>query len=351
MNAAINSELMVKTIPENVLDLPCLEQVYYHPTFIKVINELDVPKSHDNDFGGFKYRSAEDIQAALKPILLKHKCSIIMRKFDIDDGFEIYAYIVFKDQKYIRCEVPGVVTYDFARDLTSNKKISKTQQYASYQSYAKKYALSNLLMIDDSQNDLDATTNQNIQNEKQRNSKQNYQTQVSNRVVTQADCDRALKQIADLPINTPIQQAVYVFDGLRSQYPEFDQVLYEAGRTKYQEIMRYLKSLGQQQQNTPRDASSNNIPAGTKTGNNNNQPNNSGPANNPNAAQQVTSDTNTLITSKQFGELESFIDERGLRMIDVCNYLAIDSLKQIRTADLDSVKADIEKMAHEELQQ
>ncbi|MGG2096152.1 ERF family protein, partial [Acinetobacter haemolyticus] len=295
-------------------------------------------------------RSAEDIQAALKSILLKHKCSIIMRKFDIDDGFEIYAYIVFKDQKYIRCEVPGVVTYDFARDLASNKKISKTQQYASYQSYAKKYALSNLLMIDDSQNDLDATTNQNIQNEKQRNSKQNYQTQVSNRVVTQTDCDRALKQINDLPVNTPIQQAVYVFDGLRSQYPEFDQVLYEAGRTKYQEIMRYLESLGQQQ-NAHQDANSNTIPAVNKTGNNNNQSNNLGPANNQTVAHHVATDANTLITSKQFGELETFIDERGLRMIDVCNYLAIDSLKQVRTVDLDSVKADIEKMAHEELQQ
>jgi hypothetical protein len=56
MNAAINQDVMVKPTTLGPLDLPGLEQVFYHPTFLKVINELEAPKGHENDFGGFKYR-------------------------------------------------------------------------------------------------------------------------------------------------------------------------------------------------------------------------------------------------------------------------------------------------------
>jgi len=345
MNAAINQDVMVKPTTLGPLDLPGLEQVFYHPTFLKVINELEAPKGHENDFGGFKYRSAEDIQAALKPILLKYKCTVITRKFDTDDGFEVYAYIVFKDEKYMRCDLPGVATYDFVKDLASNKKISKTQQYAAYQSYAKKYALCNLLLIDDSQNDLDAFTNENIKNEKQNRGKQNYQNQNNNRVVTQADCDKALKQINDLPLDTPIQQATYIFDGLRSQYPEFDQIIYDAGCKKYHEIMHHLETLAQQQHN----AKQNTAPASNNQskGNTNTRPKNTAATTQQvqqqnNAQQTAANKSDVLITSKQYGELEVFIDERGLGMQEVCKHLAVDSLKQIKV---------IERMAHEVIKQ
>lgn len=126
MNAAINPDVLGNATTVNPLDLPGLEQVFHHPTFIKVVNELKAPKSHTNEFGGgYKYRSAEDIQEALKPLLVKYKCTVITRKFDTADGFEIYAYMVFKDQKYIRCDVPGEAKYDFDRDLNSNKRSLK----------------------------------------------------------------------------------------------------------------------------------------------------------------------------------------------------------------------------------
>ncbi|MCH7394218.1 ERF family protein [Acinetobacter dispersus] len=338
MNAAINPELMVGSITESVLDLPGLEQVYHHPTFLKVINELEAPKSHDNDFGGFKYRSAEDVQAALKPLLLKHKCTVFTRKFDLEDGFEIYAYIVFKDQKYMRCDLPGVATYDFVKDLASNKKISKTQQYAAYQSYAKKYALCNLLLIDDSQNDLDAFSNEKIKDEKQSRGNQNYRQQPNNRSVTQADQARVLKQIEDLPLNTPLEQAGFIFDGLRKQFPEFDQDIYNAGCAKYNAIMQHLES----QSNTlqlPANQSQTN--AGQVT---------------TNQVQQQTSTTATgitnnmpCITNKQRDHLQEFIDERGLDVRQVCKYLGVDTLMKIQESALDEVKQEIEKLAKQEM--
>ncbi|MDO7535046.1 ERF family protein [Acinetobacter pittii] len=323
MNAAINSDVLGNATAVNPLDLPGLEQVFHHPTFIKVINELKAPKSHTNEFGGgYKYRSAEDIQEALKPLLVKYKCTVITRKFDTADGFEIYAYMVFKDQKYIRCDVPGEAKHDFDRDLSSNKKVSKTQQNASYQSYAKKYALGNLLMIDDSQNDLDTHTNENIKRENQSKNNQNYHNQRSNYVPTQADCDKAIKQIEELPLSTPLIQAEYFFNGVRNQLPEFDEILFAACNKKYDEIMQYLQSLNQQQQATAQSSNT----------------------------QQVQHQINHVpITDKQLVELRAFISERALDITQVCEHLGIDGLSQIGIAQFEEAKQHIDKLAKQEI--
>ncbi|MBJ8476601.1 ERF family protein [Acinetobacter bereziniae] len=350
MNTAIDKNIFVKSNEENYLDLPGVTQVFHHPTFVKVINDLKAPKIHTNDFGGgYKYRSAEDIQEALKPILLKHKCSVIMRKFDIEDGFEIYAYIIFKDQTYIRCELPGVANYDFDRDLGNNKKISKTQQYAAYQSYAKKYALSNLLMIDDSQNDLDTFTNNNIQNEHRKGNKQNYQQQATN-VPTQADCDRALKQIESLALTTPLHQAEYFFDGIRASLPEFEQVLYEACKNKYAAIQEYLESVqnNQQQQHQQKQTSTetSNIQTNSKSVESTNK---SGHSQNIKNGSQTKHNTIVLISNQQLAHFQTFIDSRGLDNQIVCEHLGIDALNQIKAADLEAVKKEIDQLAKQEM--
>lgn len=322
MNAAINSDVLGSATTLNPLDLPGLEQVFHHPTFIKVINELKAPKSHTNEFGGgYKYRSAEDIQEALKPLLVKYKCTVITRKFDTADGFEIYAYMVFKDQKYIRCDVPGEAKHDFDRDLSSNKKVSKTQQNASYQSYAKKYALGNLLMIDDSQNDLDTHTNENIKRENQSKNNQNYHNQRSNYVPTQADCDKALKQINELSLNTPLSQAEYFFNGIRNQLPEFDEVLFAACNNKYIEIVQHLENLNQQQLQTANRS-----------------------------AETVRSQPGYVpITDKQLVEIRAFISERALDITQVCEHLGIDGLAQIGIAQFEEAKQHIDKLAKQEI--
>ncbi|MDA3542516.1 ERF family protein [Acinetobacter sp. AOR18_HL] len=322
MNAAINSDVLGNATAVNPLDLPGLEQVFHHPTFIKVINELKAPKSHTNEFGGgYKYRSAEDIQEALKPLLVKYKCTVITRKFDTADGFEIYAYMVFKDQKYIRCDVPGEAKHDFDRDLSSNKKVSKTQQNASYQSYAKKYALGNLLMIDDSQNDLDTHTNENIKRENQSRNNQNYHNQRSNYIPTQADCDKALKQIKELSLDTPLSQAEYFFNGIRNQLPEFDEVLFAACNNKYNEIVQHLENLNQQQLQTANRS-----------------------------AESVRSQPGYVpITDKQLVEIRAFISERALDITQVCEHLGIDGLAQIGIAQFEEAKQHIDKLAKQEI--
>ncbi|ENX57619.1 MULTISPECIES: ERF family protein [Acinetobacter] len=351
MNTAINQDLLVK--PTNSpLDLPGdYVQVFHHLTYLKVINELKAPKGHTNEFGGgYKYRSAEDIQEALKPVLLKHKCTVITRKFDFDDGFEIYAYMVFKDNTYIVCEVPGVAEFDFDRDLASNKKVSKTQQYAAYQSYAKKYALGNLLQIDDSKDDLDAHSNEIIKNERQKN-----------HVPTQADCDRALKQIEDLPLNMPLEQAVKHFDQIIRTYPMFYEVLNNACCKKHSEIEQHLYAV----QNAQHDATAfDNSHVGSAQGNNSlksgtnqtsatNTQVKKGDADQRQQQSQNpppnNASKNKLISNQQRDHLQAFINERGLDIKSTCEYLGIDALTQIEASKFEAVKTDIEKFARESI--
>lgn len=340
MNAAINSDVLANAIPENILDLPGLERVYHHLTFLKVINELEAPKGHHSEYGGYKYRSAEDIQAALKPLLLRYKCTVFTREFEMQDGFKVYAYIVFKDQTYMRCDLPGVATFDFVKDLASNKKISKTQQFAAYQSYAKKYALSNLLLIDDSQNDLDALTNQNIQNEQQSKNNKNYHNQPKNHVPTQADCDKALKQINDLPLSTPLTQAEYFFDGIRNKLPEFDDIIFAACNEKYLAIQQHLESLSQQHQVTNQ---SNGTAQQQKQQAQQQRGNTAQAQNSPNTPKTG------CISNKQRDQLQAFINERGLDVKYVCEFLGIDTLAEIQAEKIELAKAEIDKLAKQEI--
>jgi hypothetical protein len=45
---------------------------------VKIQNELKVPKGNFNPFGKYKYRSAEDILEAVKPLLNKHNCKLVL---------------------------------------------------------------------------------------------------------------------------------------------------------------------------------------------------------------------------------------------------------------------------------
>ena len=45
---------------------------------VKIQNELKAPKNQFNSFGKYKYRSCEDILEALKPLLLKYNCSLVI---------------------------------------------------------------------------------------------------------------------------------------------------------------------------------------------------------------------------------------------------------------------------------
>lgn len=124
------------------------KQMNIYEKLLYIQNELKAPKNQFNKFGNYKYRNAEDILEAVKPICLKYKAVINVRDAIIQVGDRYYveatAYItdVEKPAEYIENKAS-------AREEESKKGMDSSQVTGATSSYARKYALNGLLCIDD----------------------------------------------------------------------------------------------------------------------------------------------------------------------------------------------------------
>lgn len=119
---------------------------------IKIQNELKVPKGNINKFGNYKYRSAEDILEALKPLLDKNNAVLIMT----DDIVFIGAKYYLKSTACITFEGSGNVCVNGFAELSEHKGMSAEQCTGTASSYARKYALNGLFLIDETEQDADS---------------------------------------------------------------------------------------------------------------------------------------------------------------------------------------------------
>jgi hypothetical protein len=119
---------------------------------IKIQSELKAPKNQTNAFGKYKYRSCEDILEAVKPLLLKYNCQLIISDTIKEAGGVIYceSRIVFTDgiENYYVTACAGIEP--------NRKGMDIAQSFGASSSYARKYALNGLFLIDDTK-DADAT--------------------------------------------------------------------------------------------------------------------------------------------------------------------------------------------------
>lgn len=114
--------------------------------------ELKAPKGQYNSFGKYKYRSCEDILEALKPILAKYKCALTLSDSICDiDRAGTPRFYVRAMATLIDCEegCERVVNYAFAREDEVKKGMDGSQITGTASSYARKYALNGLFLIDD----------------------------------------------------------------------------------------------------------------------------------------------------------------------------------------------------------
>lgn len=130
---------------------------------IAIQSELKAPKSQFNKFGGYKYRKAEDILEAVKPLLAKQKCTLIITDDVVLVGNRIYvkATATIKNEKG-ECET----TTGWAREEETKKGMDGSQITGASSSYARKYALNGLFAIDDNV-DSDTTNDGQHQAEQQ----------------------------------------------------------------------------------------------------------------------------------------------------------------------------------------
>jgi hypothetical protein len=123
---------------------------------IAIQSELKAPKNQFNAFGKYKYRNCEDILEALKPLLLKYECTLTME----DEVKEVGGIVFIETTVSIQIDKEGrtegrAVTAQAGIDI-NRKGMDVAQSFGSSSSYARKYALSALLLIDDTK-DPDST--------------------------------------------------------------------------------------------------------------------------------------------------------------------------------------------------
>lgn len=126
-----------------------MEENQKYITLTKVQSELKAPKGQFNKFGNYKYRSCEDILEAVKPLLSKHGASITVSDEIVSIGDRIY---VKATAKFV-CLGGQIDVSAFAREEEQQKGMASAQITGSTSSYARKYALNGLLLIDDTQDD------------------------------------------------------------------------------------------------------------------------------------------------------------------------------------------------------
>lgn len=124
---------------------------------IEIQNELKAPKNHYNSFGKYKYRSCEDILEALKPLLKKYECTLT-----ISDTIKDVSGLVFVEAYATISDGETEVGATAQAGIDPNKKgMDIAQSFGSSSSYARKYALNGLFLIDDTK---DADTQKPPQN-------------------------------------------------------------------------------------------------------------------------------------------------------------------------------------------
>lgn len=113
----------------------------------KIQQSLNAPKSQYNKFGDFHYRNIEDIMEGLKPVL--GECVVTVS----DDIVAVGSWVYVKATATISLGTESMSVTGFAREEESKKKYSPSQLTGSASSYARKYALGGLFLIDDNKDD------------------------------------------------------------------------------------------------------------------------------------------------------------------------------------------------------
>lgn len=123
-------------------------------TLTKIQNELKAPKNQYNNFGKYKYRNCEDILEAVKPILLKHNAELT-----ITDCIKELAGILFIESRAVLAIGEQLYEVTAQAGIDTNRKgMDIAQCFGASSSYARKYALNGLFLIDDTK---DADTDEN----------------------------------------------------------------------------------------------------------------------------------------------------------------------------------------------
>ena len=120
----------------------------------EIQSEVKVNKELKNNFGNYNYRNVEMILAEVKPLLAKHNLILTLKDEIVSVGSRFYVKAIAT----ITNGTHSVETTAYAREDEAKKGMDLSQLTGSCSSYARKYALGGLLLLDDNK-DIDSLDN------------------------------------------------------------------------------------------------------------------------------------------------------------------------------------------------
>ena len=114
-----------------------MEERTLHDRLVEIQSSLKAPKGQYNSFGKYKYRSAEDILEAVKPILRAQNCKLTIMDEIVAVGERIYVKAIAT----ISDGTQSLSVCAFAREEDEKKGMDASQVTGAASSYARKYAL------------------------------------------------------------------------------------------------------------------------------------------------------------------------------------------------------------------
>ena len=143
-----------------------------HKKLWTIQQSLNAPKGQYNKFGGYAYRSAEDILEAVKPLLQNVTLMVSDEIVLIGDRYYVKATATLSDGE------DSISATAFAREEKEQKGMTAGQLTGATSSYARKYALNGLFCIDDAKDpDTDAYAKQTGQQPRQQKNPPKQQPQ------------------------------------------------------------------------------------------------------------------------------------------------------------------------------
>lgn len=121
---------------------------------LEIQTRLFVPKEQKNEFGKYNYRSCEDIEKQVKPLCKEYNC--VLRFWESVESFEGRLFVKSHLQLFDIDSKTNVMAYGWAEIGDGKKGMDPAQLIGACTSYARKYALAGLFLIDN-EKDADAT--------------------------------------------------------------------------------------------------------------------------------------------------------------------------------------------------
>lgn len=124
---------------------------------MEIQTKIKAPKNLYNTFGKYRYRNAESIYEAVKPFLAEQKCTLVLSDEIVEVGGRIYvkATATLRDLENENC----ISISAYAREAEQKSGMDASQITGTASSYARKYALNGLFLLDDTKDADDVDEN------------------------------------------------------------------------------------------------------------------------------------------------------------------------------------------------